>query len=63
MVVDMSRKKKPKKFTAVKAVKALARERVGTPPVERVVPDKKKKQKKSEKHRPTLGSLLAEDGL
>jgi hypothetical protein len=57
----MARRKKPKKFTAVKAVKALARERVGTPPVERVVPDKKKK-KKSQKHKPTLGSLLAEEG-
>ncbi|HEX6806262.1 MAG TPA: hypothetical protein VF133_21495 [Terriglobales bacterium] len=56
----MARRKKPKKFTAVKAIKALARERVGTPPVERVVPDKKKK--KSEKHKPTLGSLLAEEG-
>ena len=28
----MPRKRKPKKFSAVKAVKSLARERVGTPP-------------------------------
>jgi hypothetical protein len=57
----MARRRKAKKFTAVKAVKALARERVGTPPVERVVPDKKRKDTKSEKHKPTLGSLLAEE--
>jgi hypothetical protein len=56
----MARKKKLKKFTAVQAVKALARERIGSPPGERVVPDRKKKQK-SEKHKPTLAKLLEED--
>ena len=53
----MARKKKAKKFRAVQAVKELARERVGPPPVEKVVPHKKKNQ---EKHKPTLGKLLQE---
>jgi hypothetical protein len=53
----MARKKKPKRFRAVQAVKELARERVGAPPVEKVVPNKKNSP---EKHRPTLGKLLEE---
>lgn len=54
----MARKKKLKPFRAVKAVKELARERIGSPRPERVVPDRKKKAKGSEKHKPTLGQLL-----
>ena len=54
----MARSKKKKPFRAVTAVKALARERIGAPPPEQVVPDRKKKAKASEKHRPTLGKLL-----
>jgi len=53
---DMPKKKK-KRFSAVQTVKAMARERIGTPPGSRVVPDRKK----DEKHKPTLGKLL-EDG-
>jgi hypothetical protein len=53
----MGRKKKAKRFRAVTAVKELARERVGTPPAEQVVPNKRKKP---EKHKPTLGRLLGE---
>lgn len=49
------KKRKPKPFRAVNAVKALARERVGTPPPEKVVPNKKNK---TEKHKPTLGKML-----
>jgi hypothetical protein len=41
----------------VTAVKELARERVGRPPTEKVVPNKKKKD---ERHKPTLGKLLGE---
>jgi hypothetical protein len=52
-----SKKKKPKPFRAVTAVKELARERVGAPPSEKVVLEKKKKP---EKHKPTLGKLLEE---
>lgn len=48
-------KKKPKPFRAVTAVKELARERVGTPPAEKIVVEKKKKPVK---HKPTLGKLL-----
>lgn len=50
----MARKKK-KRFQAVTAVKELARERVGSPPAEKIVPNKKKKL---EKHKPTLDKLL-----
>ena len=53
----MAGKKKPRKFRAVEAVKALARERIGTPKASQVVPDAKKKP---EKHRPTLEDLLNE---
>jgi hypothetical protein len=54
----MVRRKKKKPFRVVKAVKELARERVGAPPAEKVVPQKKTK---AEKHKPTLGKLLEED--
>jgi len=53
----MARKKKLKRFGAVQAVKELARERMGAPPVEKVVPHK---NKKAERHKPTLGRLLDE---
>ena len=53
----MAKKKKPKPFRAVTAVKELARERVGRPPTERIVVEKKRKP---EKHRVTLGKLLDE---
>ena len=55
----MSQKKKLKRFSAVKAVKELARERVGAPPpVQRQ--DNVKKVKK-EKYKPTLGKLLVDN--
>jgi hypothetical protein len=49
------KKKKVKRFRAVTAVKELARERVGSPPSEKIVIEK---TKKPEKHKPTLGKLL-----
>lgn len=55
----MAKKKKPKPFRAVTAVKALAREVVGTPP-----PTRRKESSnrpKREKHKPTLDKLLAEE--
>ena len=58
----MAKRKKPKPLRAVKMVKALARERIGAPPVERVVPDRKKKRKDSSKHKATLAKIL-EGGL
>ena len=54
------KKKKPKPFTAVEAVKTMARAQIGEPPVSRVVPDRKKK--KTEKHKPTLAKLLDDVG-
>jgi hypothetical protein len=53
----MARKKKLKPFRAVKAVKALARERIGAPKAEQVVPDRREK-KSGGKHKTTLGKLL-----
>jgi hypothetical protein len=53
----MAKKKKPKRFRAVTAVKELARERVGAPPAEKIVIDKKRKPVK---HRPTLSKLLGD---
>lgn len=53
----VARKKKAKRFRAVEAVKALARERIGTPPSGKIVLEKKKKP---EKHKPTLGKMLGE---
>jgi len=52
------KKRKKKTFRAVTAVKELARERVGMPPSEKIVLEKKKKP---ERHKPTLGKLLNED--
>jgi hypothetical protein len=54
----MARKRKLKPFRAVETVKAIARERIGTPPASQVVPNRKKK--KLEKHKPTLGKMLNE---
>jgi hypothetical protein len=53
----MRRKKKPKTFRAVEAVKAMARERIGAPKASQVVVGRKKKD---EKHKPTLEQFLAE---
>ena len=58
-LAPMAKKKKKKAFRAVAAVKALARERIGTVPPTQVVLGKKKKGQK-EKHKQTLGRLLEE---
>jgi hypothetical protein len=58
-VRGMAKRKKPKPFRAVKAVKELAREKIGAPPATRRVPDRKKQRR--EKHKPTLGRLLGEE--
>ncbi|HET7747819.1 MAG TPA: hypothetical protein VFK81_00445 [Terriglobales bacterium] len=52
-------KKKPRKFRAVQAVKAAAREQIGSPPPTRRQPQRKKAEE--QKHRPTLGDMLAEE--
>jgi len=51
----VARKKRLKRFRAVTAVKELARERVGAPPAEKIVVEKKKKP---EKYKKTLSKLL-----
>jgi len=50
-------KKKKKRFSATKAVKAVARERIGVVPPTRAVPDRKKKTHQ-EKYKPTTQQLL-----
>ncbi|MGC2321155.1 MAG: hypothetical protein WA463_00860 [Terriglobales bacterium] len=55
----MARRRKPKPFRAVDAVKAAAREKIGSPPPTRRVPDAKKERR--EKHKPTLDKLLGEE--
>jgi len=55
---------KPKKqvFSKVKAVKANARDRVGSPPPERVLPDPKQKLATKPKHKPTMSDLIGSAG-
>ena len=54
------KKKAGKRFRAVKAVKELARERIGPVPASRVVPDRKKKEP-TRRHKPSLSDLLQEE--
>ena len=57
MISMAKKKRKPKKFSAVDQVKAMARAQIGAPPAGRVVPNRR--DKKIDKHKPTLGELLA----
>ncbi len=52
--------KKPRKrtFSILKAVKSNARDRVGSPPPEKVLPDPKQKLAAKPKHKETLSDLL-----
>ena len=54
----VAKKKKVKKFSAVAAVKSLARERVGMPPATRRDPDITKERK--EKHKLSIEKLMEE---
>ncbi|WP_263369951.1 hypothetical protein [Granulicella cerasi] len=54
----MAKRKRPATFTATKAVKALARERIGMPPSERVIPHSHEKASKRKKHKETLATIL-----
>jgi hypothetical protein len=56
----MARKKKPKPFRAVTAVKSMARDRIGAPPPTRREEDPKKKRSQP-KHKPTLTDLLTDE--
>jgi hypothetical protein len=53
----MATRKKKQKFSATKAVKAMAREVIGTPPPVHRIPTLKE-SRKQEKHKPTLRKLL-----
>lgn len=53
-----SKPRKPKPFRAASAVKAAARESIGTPPPTRAEPAEKKRKGKPEKYKPTLGKIL-----
>jgi hypothetical protein len=55
-----SKPRKPKPFRAASAVKAAAREAVGTPPPTRAEPADKKRKGKPEKHKRNLTRLLDE---
>ncbi len=57
-----SKPRKPKPFRATSAVKAAAREAIGTPPPTRAEPAGKKRKGKQEKHKPTLDKLLRDEG-
>jgi hypothetical protein len=58
----MTKKRARKKtFSAVKAVKANARERVGQPKPERVIDKKPRAAKREAKHKPTLRQMLEDD--
>lgn len=54
-------KKKVKKFSAVKAVKANARERVGQPKSERIIDDKPRDERRKAKHKPTLSEIITNE--
>lgn len=52
------KKAKKRVFSIVKAVKQNARDRVGTPPAEKVIPDPKDREARSPRHKETLADLL-----
>jgi hypothetical protein len=56
-----AKKAKKKVFSAVKAVKANARERVGQPRPERVIADTPRAQKRKSKHKQTMSEILNAD--
>lgn len=54
-------KRKPSRFSATKAVKANARERVGQPKPSRIVAEKPRTGREA-KHKPKLEDFLREEG-
>jgi len=52
-------KPKKRRFSIVKAVKANARDRVGTVPPERVIPDPKQKRRRQPKYKKNLADMLS----
>ena len=56
-----SKPRKPKPFKAASAVKAAAREKIGTPPPTRATPSIAKRNAKPPEHKPTLRKLLGDE--
>jgi hypothetical protein len=57
------KKKRPARFSVVKAVKRNARDKVGTPPPERILEDARSRaERRAARHKAPLSQLLAEDG-
>ena len=54
-------REKKRAFSVVKAVKLNARDQIGTPPPERVIPDPKQKAAAKPKHKETFAELLEKD--
>jgi hypothetical protein len=54
-------KKKAKKFSAVKAVKANARDRVGQPKAGRILEEKPHTESRKAKHKPTFSEILSNE--
>lgn len=57
----MSKSKKAT-FSKITAAKANARDRIGTPPPVRVLPNPKQKRAAKPRHKPTLADLLDSAG-
>ena len=57
----MAAKKKIKKFSVTKAVKANARERVGQPKTAKVIEDKPREERRKARHKKKLSDLLTHD--
>ena len=57
-ITAMPRKPKKKVFSAAQIVREMARERVGSPKPSQLV---RAKKTKPERHKPTLGKLLADE--
>jgi hypothetical protein len=55
------KKRKPSRFSAAKAVKANARERVGQPKPARVIENGKPKTGRKAKHKEKLGEMMGEE--
>lgn len=58
MITTMARKRKKNVFSAAQVVREMARERVGSPKPSQLV---RAKKSKPERHKPTLGKLLADE--
>lgn len=56
-----AKKAKKKVFSAVKAIKSNARDRVGQPKAERVIEEKPRAEKRTAKHKQTFRDLLSQD--